>query len=391
MPVIVAFTALLMLLKCALADVPLPPPTNVMVNCTDTQGTVHWQYGEEPNVRFRVEVGNPKSDYKRHATKEHFYKNITARVWESLESAMDVYYVSVTAVVPDRPLFPPISTTFTYNRVKMADVKCKLAFPDVDVKADNGSTVVSFRNPLHHDPQLRHATRGAATLKFIAAYDSGAVEENSCHPHQNVCRANVTFPPGSSECVTLTGWVSYSGGGGLEFGPSRRACRERSSGWATLPVVLPSVLVPLLICVVVAVVAWRRMAKAPKEPLSPQVSGCCKNGIQSCFARSSRELQVQYSPQSEGPAHLSEGARFFDSPLPQEEEVQEVEQEKQKVEEEKEGKGCWGSNDDHVHENIVNSKLDMGDGDKAVGNMEKGRTREHLCALLHFLDSRGFM
>nr|XP_049577275.1 interferon gamma receptor 1-like isoform X5 [Syngnathus scovelli] len=291
MPVIVAFTALLMLLKCALADVPLPPPTNVMVNCTDTQGTVHWQYGEEPNVRFRVEVGNPKSDYKRRATKEHFYKNITARVWESLESAMDVYYVSVTAVVPDRPLFPPISTTFTYNRVKMADVKCKLAFPDVDVKADNGSTVVSFRNPLHHDPQLRHATRGAATLKFIAAYDSGAVEENSCHPHQNVCRA--TFLPGSAKCVTLTGWVSDSGGGRLEFGPSRRACIERSSGWATLPVVM--VVVAVVVVVVVALIILA-VVKAP----SPQVSACCQNWInwiQSCFTRLSitnhHSLRVQ--------------------------------------------------------------------------------------------------
>ncbi|XP_037107327.1 interferon gamma receptor 1-like [Syngnathus acus] len=352
MPAIVAFTtALLMLLECALvqqlADVPLAPPTNVTVNCTDTQGTVHWQYGEEAHVRFLVDVGNSKSKPERNAVQEHFYNCITARVWESLESAMDVHYVGVAAVVPDGRSSPQISTTFTYNSVKLAEVKCKLAFPDVDVKADDGSVIVSFRNPLHQNPQLRLATRGAATFRFNATYDSRAVE-NSCHPHQNVCRANVTFPPGSAECVTLTGWVSDSGGGRLEFGPSGRACVKRSSGRVPLLVVLTRVLVVagLLICAVVLV--WRRLAKAPKEPLFPQVSACCQNWInwiQSCFACSSGLLQGQRwhrPPQFEGPAHLSGGVQFLDSPLPQEDEVQEVEQEELKVEEDEEGKGCWG-------------------------------------------------
>ncbi|XP_061130227.1 uncharacterized protein LOC133151320 [Syngnathus typhle] len=332
MPAIVAFTALLLLSQQP-ADVPLAPPTNVTVNCTDTRGIVHWQYGEEAHVRFLVDVGNSKSKPERNATKQHFYKNITARVWESMESAMDVHYVSVAAVVPDGRLSRRISTTFTYNRVKMADVKCKLGIPDVDVKADNGSTTVSFRNPLRHDPQLRHATRGAATFRFNATYDSGEVEA-VCEPYQNVCRANVTFPPGSDECVTLTGWVSDSGGGRLDFGPSRRICVKGSSGRATLLIGLPSVLTSvlvvggLLICVVALV--WRLVVKAPKEHLFPQVSACCQNWInwiQSCFA---------------GLSEL----------LPQEEEVEEVEHKKLKVEEDEKGKGCWGSNYDQVHENM---------------------------------------
>ncbi|XP_049577276.1 interferon gamma receptor 1 [Syngnathus scovelli] len=371
MPAIVAFTALLMLLECALslqpADVSLAPPTNVTVNCTDSRASVHWQYAEDADVRFLVYVGDSEQhETTPHETTHRTYENLSAWVWKSLESAMDVHYVSVAAVAPGRGSLNK-SATFTYNSFKMADVKCKLAFPDVDVKADDGSAIVSFRNPLRHDPQLRHATRGAATLRFNATYDFGAVED-FCGPHQNVCRRDVTFPPGSAECVTLRGWVSDSVGGRLDFGSSRRTCVKRSSGRATLLVVLPSVLVAATLLICVAVVARRLPAKAPKEPLPKCLEvaklalhaqvGCCE--VDGCAGH--------YSLISVDDSSLSVSTEVESLPLCLEEEVQEAEEEEQKVEDDDE-EGCWGSNYDCPHGDRVN--LDMGDGDQAVGYMER--------------------
>ncbi|XP_037107313.1 interferon gamma receptor 1-like isoform X2 [Syngnathus acus] len=366
MPAIVAFTtALLMLLECALSVVPLAAPTNVTVNCTDSRASVHWQYAEDANVSFRVYVGDSEQ-HEQHETTHHSYENLSAWVWKSSESAMDVHYVSVAAVAHGSPSDNK-SATFTYNSFRLAEVECKLAFPDVDVKADDRSVIVSFRNPLRHDPQLRHVTRGA-TLRFNATYDSGEVEA-VCEPYQNVCRTDVTFPPGSAECVTLKGWVSDPVAGRLYFGQSRRTCVKRSSGRATLLIVLTSVLVvaTLIICVV-AVVVWSPLARAPKEPLPKCLEvakltlharvGCCE--ADGC-AGHHRLISV-------GDSSLSVSTEMESLPLHLEEEVQEEEEEEQKVEDDYE-EGCWGSNYDCSHGNMVN--LDMGDGDQAVGYMER--------------------
>ncbi|XP_061130222.1 interferon gamma receptor 1-like [Syngnathus typhle] len=360
MPAIVAFTALLMLLECALAAVHLAPPTNVTVNCTDSRASVHWRYAEDADVSFWVYV----DDSEPHETTRHSYENLSAWVWKSSESAMDVHYVSVAAAVPDGPSSPQI--TFTYNSFRLAEVECKLAFPDVDVKADDGSAIVSFPNPLRHDPQLRHAIRGAATLEFNATYDSGEVKA-VCEPYQNVCRKDVTFSPGSAECVTLKGWLSDPVSGRLDFGPSRRTCVKRSSGRETLFIVLPSVLVvaTLLICVV-AVVAWRPLAKARKEPLPKCLEvakltlharvGCCE--ADGCAGHHRLISVDDFS--------LSVSTEMESLPLHLEEEVQE--EEEQEVEDDDE-EGCWASNYDCSHGNMVD--LDMGDGDQAVGYMER--------------------
>ncbi|XP_019720048.1 uncharacterized protein LOC109512620 [Hippocampus comes] len=327
MPAGVAFTALLMLLESAAsaqpAAPPLAPPTNVTVTCDDGAATASWQYEEDADVRFLVYVGDSggRRRHLRDWTWRRDYGNLSAWVWESLESVMDVHSVSVAAVAGADRSSANASVTFTYNSVKMADVMCKLDFPHVDVKAsdaDDVSAAVIFRNPLRHHPQLSRATRRAAvSFQFKANYGAGEVSA-SCGQDQNECRTDVSFPPGSAECVTLTGLVSDSAGGSLALRSSPLVCVERRSERAPLALLLG---VPLRVPLIF--------------PGDDNSSGVCCTEMESLHAALEEEAEGEQEPEEEEP----------------EEEA-----------------AAWDSNYDRVH---VNVEVQMGNGDKAWGYKER--------------------
>ncbi|XP_077427223.1 uncharacterized protein LOC144055265 isoform X2 [Vanacampus margaritifer] len=267
---------------------PPAPPTDVTVTCDDGPAA-RWQYANDDEVRFLVHVGESWRCCLQDQTTRRAYRNLSVWVWESLDSVMDVHYVSVAAVAPDGRSSANASATFTYNIFKMADITCKLDFPAVDVKAgeaDHAGAVVSFLNPLRHYPQLSRATRGGAvSLDFRITFDGqkAADVSASCRPERNVCMADVIFPPDSSQCVTVAGHVSDSAGRSLALRPSARTCLRPPSAQSPLPIALPSILAgALLVCLAVVVAATRKPKVTEalpkclsKVPLDPPVGRCC--------------------------------------------------------------------------------------------------------------------
>ncbi|XP_051939426.1 interferon gamma receptor 1 [Hippocampus zosterae] len=386
MPAGVAFMALLMLLESAVsrqpaAPPPLAPPTNLTVTCDDGAAAASWQYQEDADVHFLVYVGDSgRRRPLRDETRRRHSGNLSAWVWESLESVMDVHWVSVAAAAGANRSSDNASVTFTYNSVKMADVMCKLDFPHVDVKAsdaDDGSAAVIFRNPLRHHPRLSRATRRAAvSLQFIVNSDAGEARA-SCAKEQNVCRTDVSFPPGSAECVTLTGLVRDSVGRSLALRPSPLVCappRSQRGPSLALPLGVSAALLLLLVC---AVAAARKVARAVKPgkaappewlfvpPAGPKarVGSCCAADSGAPGLKPRVPLIFPGDDDSSGVCTEVESL-----PVVLEEAEGEQEPEEPEEPEEEEEEAGWDSNYDRVH---VTVGVQMGNGDEAWGYKER--------------------
>ncbi|XP_061626185.1 interferon gamma receptor 1 isoform X2 [Phyllopteryx taeniolatus] len=381
---IAAFMGLLMLLEFATSAQPaVPPPTNLTVSCHNTAPSAHWRFDEDNEVHFLVNVGSSDRRHLQDVTAQRSYRNLSALVWESLESVMDVHYVSVAAVTRDGRLSNIASTTFTYNIVKMANVMCKLDFPPADVTANEGSVTVSFRNPLRYYPQLRRATTWDQVFVDITATSDGGVVLGSCRPDENVCKMDVVFPAGFAECVTLTGSLRDFVERTVVFRESPRICVETSSAHVLmLGLQLGIAAAVLLVCV--AVVIWKVRAwsvKATKAHLPEclflkadfaahsadvKSGGGGKKGASCCAVNAEAGRDVQrFRLIYQGDDDFSGVATVMESlPVHQEEEVEE---EGQGAEEEGQG---WHVDEDFVSNydcQHVNMPVYFGGGESVWG------------------------
>ncbi|XP_077380114.1 uncharacterized protein LOC144020467 isoform X2 [Festucalex cinctus] len=362
---------------------PLAPPTNLTVTCGAGAPVASWQYAADADVLFLVYVGESWRCCQEDRTTRRTYGNLSAWVWESLDSVMDVHYVSVAALAPDGRLSANVSATFTYNIVKMAHVTCKLEFPGVSVKAaeaDDGSAVVSFPNPLRHHPQLsRVASRAAVSLEFSINFEAGksTAASSTCLPEQKTCRADVIFPPDSGDCVTLTARVGDRAGRSLAFRPSAPpACARRPSAPAPLAIVLPGVLAgALLVCLAALAATWkaRRVAKLAKvtRPKCLDVVPSKGPGVPHARAGSCcrHEMTVSLiSPADDKSSGVSTEMESLPAHLEEDEEEEEEREEDVVEEEEEEEEEVFVSN---YEGRLVSMEVDMGDGDTACGYTER--------------------
>ncbi|XP_061536716.1 interferon gamma receptor 1 isoform X2 [Phycodurus eques] len=382
---IAAFMVLLMLLELASSAQPaVPPPTNLTVSCHNTAASAHWRFDEVNEVHFLVNVGSSGQRHLRDVTAHPSYRNLSPLVWESLESVMDVHYVSVAAVARDGRLSDIASTTFTYNIFKMANVMCKLDFPPADVTADEGSVTVRFRNPLRYYPQLRRATTWEEVFVDITATSDGGVVSGSCRPDENVCKMDVLFRAGFAECVTLTGSLRDYVGRTVVFRESPRICVETSSANVLMLGLLLGVTAVLLVCVGIViwkVRAWSVKATKPHLPEclflkadfaahSANVKGGGKKGAGCCAADAVAGRDMQRSRLiCQGDDSSSGHVATVMESLPVHQEEQE-EEEKQEVEEEVQGAEEEGWHDDEVSQydcQHVNMSVYLGGGESAWG------------------------
>ncbi|XP_054635803.1 interferon gamma receptor 1 isoform X3 [Dunckerocampus dactyliophorus] len=206
--------------------------------------------------------------YLETVTTEHKCNNVSALVWDSLDSIMDVHYVTLTAAQGGH-FSTNVSKTFTFNQLKMADVTCKLDFPPVDVRADDLGTVVSFPNPLRYYPELRQVTwRDAVHLDFTIS-PNGRDIPGLCQMEQETCRVHMLFPEGVDHCVTLTGSMSDRAGRYVEFQKTAPACLHQSDALEAMTLAL-LLTVLLIIISVIGVLIWKVRAwttKITKEDL----------------------------------------------------------------------------------------------------------------------------
>ncbi|XP_077461011.1 interferon gamma receptor 1 [Stigmatopora argus] len=254
-----AFTVLLILLEIeqSAQNVAIPPPSNLTITCQ--MAAAHWDYPDNNQVGFLVNVSHLDVNQQMEIPAHQRYANVSGFVWESLESALAVHSINVTARAPDGRLSDTLAVSFTYNDDRMANIKCKLEFPPVDVKAIEGGVAISFPNPLYYYPQVRRATRRNATrpdaisLHFFAKSHAGDVAI-PCRNEERTCKGDVSLPTGDDKCVTVEGSAKSLAGRSVSFGPSPRTCAQTADRLAELvPGVVIAVVVALLVIVAVAI------------------------------------------------------------------------------------------------------------------------------------------
>ncbi|XP_061771457.1 interferon gamma receptor 1 isoform X2 [Nerophis ophidion] len=365
-----AFRDLLMLLVTAVSTQPVAPPTEVTVTCYDTRVSVTWDYDQDETI-FLVEVGHSGSGgrHLEDVTTAHRYDNLSALVWDSLDSAMDVHYVTLTAARGARRS-PSVSATFSFNNVKMVDVICKLDFPRVDVRTHGSRTLVSFRNPLRHHPQLRRFDwRHHLLLDFIVSLVSGDVK-GSCRADQETCRVDVDFPDGVDQCVKLNGTISDKAGRLIEFRQTAPVClvQPDGEGLATMTLILfLGILIVLL--TVIAIIIWRVKAwtmTGGKEDLPNSLQPRHVQSKGECIMDIDREIDIVSDVERVSLISRSDNGSSGDSTttkisIPPEDPAPELEEEEEEEEEEEIQESPY--NQPHV-------VVDLGDGHTALGYVE---------------------
>ncbi|CAJ1052838.1 interferon gamma receptor 1 [Xyrichtys novacula] len=199
-----ALGALLLLLISGASVGTLLPPTDVTVSCDNLNVTARWKYREQhPNTRFRVHILSDNGTFE--TTDQHF--DLSPFVWKSEESYMQVYYITVTAILGRNQSEPAESNTLTFNDLRLSHLKCMLAFPPVEVKKDGSDgAMVTFRNPFHYYKDLQRATKSkSAYFKFTVTTANDKSFESNCLVDQENCTEKISFTEGEDQCVTLRG------------------------------------------------------------------------------------------------------------------------------------------------------------------------------------------
>lgn len=200
-----AFRALLLLIL-PLSAVSVLPPTNVNVSCSDYRVTVSWEYGtQEPTTVFRVAItgGEGKSTYN--TTERHY--DLTSFIWASEDRYMDNFFVSVSATLGRNRSTRVESKTFTFNRLKSADMKCELEFPPVELSGKKSRATVTFKNPFFYSRELRSSSKpDAGRFGLTLTTRPGDEHEFFCGLTEENCKCNYPIP-GGEECVRLSGML----------------------------------------------------------------------------------------------------------------------------------------------------------------------------------------
>ncbi|XP_077574930.1 interferon gamma receptor 1 [Stigmatopora nigra] len=259
MLIYVAFKVLLILLeiKQSAQNVAIPPPRNLSITCQTA--VVHWDYPPPDNnnnqVSFLVNVSYEEQKQQMEIPAQQRKANVSGFVWESLDSALAVHSISVTARAPDGRLSDTLAVTFTYNHLRMANIKCKLEFPPVDVKATEDGVAISFPNPRYYYPQLRRVTRGHdISLHFTAKSHMGDMSI-PCRQEESTCKGDVSLPTGDDKCVTVEGSASrLPAVQTMSFGPAPRTCAQTADRLAVMvPGLVIALVVVLLVILAVAI------------------------------------------------------------------------------------------------------------------------------------------
>ncbi|KAM7010090.1 interferon gamma receptor 1 [Tautogolabrus adspersus] len=206
------FRGLLLLLVSGVSAGIVLPPTNLTVSCDNLNVIASWQYSrQQPNTRFIVHFKGLARNDKKETTDHHV--DLSQFVWESAERYMEVHYVSVIAILGENQSEPVRSQTFSFNELRTSHIKCKLAFPPVDLEVDDSEATVSFKNPFYYYRELQQAVgKGAAIFEFNVTTADGKNVTGTCPVDQKKCRCEITYPEDMEKCVTLRGRLFDSKG-----------------------------------------------------------------------------------------------------------------------------------------------------------------------------------
>ncbi|XP_068451674.1 interferon gamma receptor 1 [Clinocottus analis] len=276
-----AFTVLLLLVGGVSA---VAPPENVTLSCSNVNVSVSWEHrGQTPRTSFSVRVeGRPVAE-----TTERQY-DLTRFVWASQRRCLGFHAVSVAAK-EGGDQSNSTSITFSFNRFKPADVKCKLDFPTVDLSESASGAMLSFMNPLRFYKELKEASKTShPTVEFTASSNHSDFQQD-CTEKDGVCRLDISFPDGAEKCVkTLTGVLLFTGHGQVEFRDREHICASSSTDAGALTLLLLLLLLFVVIVVAIIIAVWTVKGWTTETP-KPVILGLWWHYINSWYATVSQD------------------------------------------------------------------------------------------------------
>ncbi|XP_051559913.1 interferon gamma receptor 1-like [Myxocyprinus asiaticus] len=187
------------------AQSPLPPPTNVSIQCDNYGVEVHWQYPPfNKDVLFQVVI---KPDIWMRV-ENHTTSNLSLNISSMLGNPeFNSYFVTVTATSGLNKSKEAKSDRFSFNKYATSKITCQLDFPEVKLYPNDGKLHLQFSNPLHlykNSPALRNVTD---SLQYDVKTEE---EENtfSCGLELKICETSIEFAEERKKyCVNLTGLI----------------------------------------------------------------------------------------------------------------------------------------------------------------------------------------
>ncbi|XP_034544463.1 interferon gamma receptor 1 [Notolabrus celidotus] len=269
----------LVLMIGAAAEIVLRP-SNLTLSCDNFNVTASWKYSRQhPNTRFKVLVQRDNNDSEHETADQHF--DLSPFIWKSKESYMEVHSVSVTAMLGENQSQPVQSKTLTFNSLRPADIKCKLAFPPVDLKGDGLGVTVTFRNPLNFYKDLQKAGESGAYFWFNVTTAGGNSVTGTCLVNQEKCQREISFSEGEEKCVTLRGQLyDQIGARYVKFNETAPICFEDSTDFPEmilLAILLSAtfIIVILIITAICLTKSWT-MREVKILPSSLKLSKDCR-------------------------------------------------------------------------------------------------------------------
>ncbi|XP_067114900.1 interferon gamma receptor 1 [Osmerus mordax] len=263
MPVL-ATSVFILILMIKVEDVStlVLPPENVTVSCHNFQTRAYWNYSKHPlPPNFILHFVTESENKTVIETTELHYDLTHLMRASSFSSRYSVEVRAVEGAETSRHVSSPI---ITFNILKMADVKCTLDFPPVQLSPDDMGIAVSFRNPFYYYKELAESNLFDRVFhyKVFTENTSDMMSSPTTHKCTMESTCGVVLPSSRGPyCVQLNGSIMD---GRIQFNKTAIICTQDHHAHESYLFILLGVLLAVFIIVSLVIIVMVYQVKAWK-------------------------------------------------------------------------------------------------------------------------------
>ncbi|XP_024145837.1 interferon gamma receptor 1 [Oryzias melastigma] len=208
-------------------------PENVMVSCENLIIMARWDCeGQQPETSFKVKISSIYMGVLHEViTKDNEY-DLSHVVWKSKEICLSFLYVTVTALHGGNESTEIKSKSFSFNTQETVYANCLLEFPPATLVVNESRAVVTFPNPFLFYKEINQVYKESDfQLIFSVNFGENVVNTTLCSKAEPTCTAEVMFPEGEENCVTLEGLlVDENEVDGIQINQTQKICASERNG-----------------------------------------------------------------------------------------------------------------------------------------------------------------
>ncbi|KAM7408467.1 hypothetical protein PAMA_002272 [Pampus argenteus] len=270
----------------------VPPPTDVVLHCSNWNNTLKWTYKQpQPGLRFQVTFDSYSG--KNMCSSPLWVEPPTLQADVSfLSDPSDDYFLSVTAVIGHNKSDSE-EIDFSYYQNSQASQKCSLDLPPVNVTAEaDGKVKLQFTHPWLSRPKMftcgvnkegqkkkKHAKSIREELPLFE-YEVAIINQTQDAPHASRCEESLcedTLPVDAAQdkyCLKITGEMQK-----VRVQGTQEYCALRNVVDNTHVYILVSLLVFATFSVIIFMVIRKLTRSSTTLPASMAISQQVKQGI----------------------------------------------------------------------------------------------------------------